>query len=57
LDRVFSEGDKPKKEDVKEHLMKYLEEAIDMSFGEEWNDTDAPEGSVEGSNDIATDNV
>lgn len=37
LDRVFT-AEKPNKEDVKACMLKYLEEAIDLAFGEEWNE-------------------
>lgn len=39
LDKVFSTGiEKPTKAEVKQYFLQYLEEAIDMSFGEEWNE-------------------
>lgn len=47
LDRVFSSGEKPTKEDVKQHMMKYLEEAVDMSFGEEWNEDESENPDVQ----------
>lgn len=37
LDVVFTDV-KPNKEEVKKYLMKYLEESVDLSFSEEWND-------------------
>lgn len=56
LDRVFSTGEKPKKEDVKKAIMQYLEEAIDMSFGEEWNE-DTEQNDIADATATEEDNV
>lgn len=36
LDKTFS-TEKPSKEEVKEVMLKYFEEALELAFGEDWN--------------------